>query len=203
MTNYNSSVQTQQLTLSNTSSNSQLLKPESTINLEYQSQLKLNQEELGQTSTEYYYHPYSNHLRFDEEGTPYTDIFRGNIVPWEPHPIFKKSKKGSRWKINLRNEIAQDIYYLPRSSSHKESTNQFLARIAAECFFNKRIPEGFHVCHINGDPTDNSKNNLRISDCINNAIDEVSLGRQGTDITNIDLAIERLKDLRKSFEIIN
>ena len=53
MTNYNLNAQTQQLTLLNTSSNSQLLKPESTINSEYQSQQSPNQVKPGQMSTDY------------------------------------------------------------------------------------------------------------------------------------------------------
>ena len=52
MTNYNLNAQTQQLMLLNTSSNSQLLKPESTINSEYQSQQSQSQEEPGPTSTD-------------------------------------------------------------------------------------------------------------------------------------------------------
>tara|TARA_R100000458_G_C8052966_1_gene99277 strand:+ start:50 stop:535 length:486 start_codon:yes stop_codon:yes gene_type:complete len=157
-------------------------------------------------SPTYYYHPFSSHLRFDEGGKPYTDIFRGKIIPWEPHPIFLKYGKGRktpRYKIQLRKEIGADIYYLSRSSTLKESTNQALARLAAEAFFNQRIPKGLQVCHINGIPTDNSKNNLRISDCVNNSIDEILVGRQKTDIKNIELAIERLKDLKKNFETIN
>ena len=150
----------------------------------------------------FYYHPYSKHLRFDEDGFPYTDVYGDQICPWQPHPIFLKTKKGRkspRYKISLRKQIAIDIDYLPRRTRGNHSTNQCISRLAAEAFYNKKIPEGLHVCHINGIATDNSKSNLRISDHINNAIDEVYIGRQITTVENLDLAIKRLEDLREKF----
>tara|TARA_R100000234_G_scaffold60227_1_gene36524 strand:+ start:64 stop:549 length:486 start_codon:yes stop_codon:yes gene_type:complete len=157
-------------------------------------------------SPDYYYHPYTSHLRFDVNGNPYTNIKFSKIIPWEPHPVFlkyEKSKKSPRYKISLRKVIAEDIYYLPKSTGSKETTNQSLSRLAAEAFFNQLIPKGLQVCHINGIPTDNSKNNLVISDIVNNAIDEVIVGRQITNIEQIDIALERLTALKTTYGIIN
>jgi len=157
-------------------------------------------------SPDYYYHPYTSHLRFDVNGNPYTDIKFSKIIPWEPHPIclkFKRGTKRPRYKIALRQDIGNDIFYLNYQNNKKHKTHQSLSRLAAEAFYNKRIPKGLQVCHINGISTDNSKNNLVISDIINNSIDEVIIGRQITNIEQIDIAIERLTALKTTYGIIN
>ena len=157
-------------------------------------------------SPDYYYHPYTSHLRFDVNGKPYTNIKFSKIIPWEPHPIFLKLKRGKlqpRYKISLRQEIGHDIYYLNYQNNKRYKTHQSVSRLAAEAFYNKRIPKGLQVCHVNGNPADNSKNNLVISDIVNNAIDEVIVGRQITNIEQIDIALERLTALKTTYGIIN
>jgi hypothetical protein len=61
-----------------------------------------------------------------------------------------------------------------------------------------RWPEEYeHTCHIDGDRTNDRMDNLRFSDIVNNAIDEVEIGRKGTSKQYVDLAIERLLALKE------
>ena len=55
------------------------------------------------------------------------------------------------------------------------------------------------ACHINGDPGNNTFENLKASCRINNMIDELELGRLKTSKEQILLAIERLKILAEMF----
>lgn len=56
-----------------------------------------------------------------------------------------------------------------------------------------------HTCHIDGNCTNDAMSNLRFSDVVNNAIDEIECGRLTTEIKYIDFAIERLLKLKESY----
>ena len=146
--------------------------------------------------------PLSEHLGFTKDGKPYTNIRShrwngGKVIDWEPHPMFLRNRRGSlkpRYKISLRAAVKKDLGIY---------TNQHAARIALECYLNRSLKSWEHCCHINGEPTDNSISNLRASDIINNAIDEIDLKRQSTDLENLLLARERLSTLINSYETTN
>ena len=53
------------------------------------------------------------------------------------------------------------------------------------------------VCHEDGDPTNNSFDNITIKDVINSFIDELFIGRRQTTPEYIDLAILRLLDFKE------
>lgn len=60
-----------------------------------------------------------------------------------------------------------------------------------------RWPQPFEqVCHEDGNPENNSLDNITIKDVINNFIDELFIGRKETTEEYIDLAIIRLMDFK-------
>ncbi len=61
-----------------------------------------------------------------------------------------------------------------------------------------RWPEDYeHTCHIDGNCLNDEMVNLRFADVINNAIDEVEMGRLATSKNYVEFAIQRLTDLRE------
>ncbi len=62
-----------------------------------------------------------------------------------------------------------------------------------------RFPKDYeHVCHVDGDASNDEMSNLRLSDVVNNAIDEIECGRLLTTLEYVDLAISRLEELRRA-----
>jgi hypothetical protein len=62
-----------------------------------------------------------------------------------------------------------------------------------------RWPEDYeHTCHIDGDCLNDTMDNLRFADVINNAIDEVECGKLTTSKEYVELAIHRLNELLKT-----
>ena len=62
-----------------------------------------------------------------------------------------------------------------------------------------RWPEDYeHTCHIDGNCLNDTMDNLRFADVINNTIDEVECGRLATSKEYIELAIHRLNELLKT-----
>ena len=182
---------------SNSTLNGQQLELVNIINYGSPSLQKQNQGKTGQKSTNLYLHPSCPNFGFIEDGTPYTNIKKGKIIPWEKHPIFFKNRKGkrtNRYKISLRADIEKAL---------GAYTNQYVHRLAMACYLGRELELWEEVCHINGNSADNSKSNLRASDCINNWIDEVELGRRGTSYDALLLARDRITNLMKNFETTN
>ena len=102
--------------------------------------------------------------------------------------VLKTWAKSARWK-------RQKIQLIDDEGQVKGGLT--LSRIV--CAANEeRWPEEYeHTCHIDGDCTNDQMYNLRFSDIINNAIDEVEVGRKETSKQYVELAIERLLALRE------
>ena len=71
--------------------------------------------------------------------------------------------------------------------------------LVAEAFIGKR-PEGYHVCHIDGDHNNNNLTNLRYDTASENAID---FYRYGSKNPNGKLSIEQVLEIRKLYETGN
>ena len=72
-----------------------------------------------------------------------------------------------------------------------------LARLVLSAKIGRELEPFEDACHINGDPSDDRMVNLKVSDRLNNIIDEVESGRIKTNAEYLDLAIERLLKLRE------
>ena len=114
----------------------------------------------------------------------YTVDELGNVYKFgKPRKATYKTKKGGRRKMNLR---MGGITY-----------TKALARVVLSAKLGRELKPYEDACHINGDPTDDRMVNLKASDRLNNIIDEVESGRVETTADYLDLAIERLQELRK------
>lgn len=71
--------------------------------------------------------------------------------------------------------------------------------LVAEAFIGER-PEGYHVCHIDGDHTNNKLTNLRYDTARENAID---FYRYGSKNPNGKLTIEQVLEIRKLYDTGN
>ena len=114
----------------------------------------------------------------------YTVDELGNVYKFgEPRkPTYKKHKQG-RAKMNL---VVNGVRY-----------TKALARLVLSAKLGRELESFEDACHINGDPSDDRMVNLKASDRLNNIIDEVESDRIETTVDYLDLAIERLKELRK------
>ncbi len=82
------------------------------------------------------------------------------------------------------------------------NTTKALARVVLTAKLGKELEPYEDACHINNDPTDDRMVNLKAADRLNNIIDEIEAGRIGTSVYYLDLAIERLEELRKNKKIL-
>jgi len=114
----------------------------------------------------------------------YTVDEQGNVYKFGKlrKPTYK-AKKGGRGKMNLN---VNGVRY-----------TKALARIVLSAKLGRELAPYEDACHINGDPTDDRMVNLKASDRLNNIIDEVESGRVEITADYLDLAIERLQELRK------
>ena len=150
-------------------------------------------------------HPLSYHLGFTEKGVPYTDLklySRSNVTL----PYFREMKRNRtihgnttqrRWKLPL----PVNLWWL--HTNDLKQPNPQLAAYAAEAYYGMLRPYWAEVCHENGDPLDNSMDNLTMKCAINNAIDEVVLGRKQSCIDQLNIAIARLQELKEKYETAN
>ena len=114
----------------------------------------------------------------------YTVDELGNVYKFgKPRKSTHHSKNSARRKINL---TVNGVRY-----------TKALARIVLSAKLGRELKPYEDACHINGDPTDDRMVNLKASDRLNNIIDEVESGRIETTADYLDLAIERLQELRK------
>ena len=114
----------------------------------------------------------------------YTVDELGNVYKFgKPRKTTYKKKRGGRAKMNL---LVNGVRY-----------TKVLARIVLSAKLGRELKPYEDACHINGDPTDDRMVNLKASDRLNNIIDEVESGRVETTADYLDLAIERLQELRK------
>ena len=101
-------------------------------------------------------------------------------------PFGKRNKDDRRTKIKVRMEDGRVI-------------NQSSARLVLSAKLSRCLEPWEEACHINGDPGDNSFDNLKASCRINNMIDELELGRLQSSKEQLLIAIERLKILAEMF----
>lgn len=114
----------------------------------------------------------------------YTVDELGNVYKFgKPRKATYKDKVQGRAKMNLR---VNGVRY-----------TKALARVVLAAKLGRELKPYEDACHINGDPTDDRMVNLKASDRLNNIIDEVESGRVETTADYLDLAIERLQELRK------
>ena len=73
------------------------------------------------------------------------------------------------------------------------------ARLALSAKLGRELEPWEEACHINGDPGDDSFENLKAACRINNIIDEIEIGRLKTSKEQVLIAIERLKILAEMF----
>ena len=99
-----------------------------------------------------------------------------------------KTKKGSRARFNF--------------NINGVKSTKALARVVLTAKLGKELEPYEDACHINNDPTDDRMVNLKAADRLNNIIDEIEAGRIGTSVYYLDLAIERLEELRKNKKIL-
>ena len=140
-------------------------------------------------------HPNSKHLQMTKDGTLYTDLIKSS-----------RSRKTGKWRqvttlgkdINLPASLIEELGFPP-----KRKSKVIKSRAVLEIKLGRKILPGLQACHINGDPFDNHPDNLMEGCPINNIIDEVFLGRLNTTIEEIDRAVNRLEQLKTTYEIIN
>ena len=114
----------------------------------------------------------------------YTVDDLGNVYKFgEPRKSTYKYKKGGRAKMNLN----------VNGTRYTKS----LARLVLSAKLGRELKPHEDACHINGDPADDRMVNLKASDRLNNIIDEVESGRIETTADYLDLAIERLQEIRR------
>jgi hypothetical protein len=112
----------------------------------------------------------------------------GEIRNQRTGKVLKTWAKSARWK-------RQKIQLVDDEGQVKGGLT--LSRIVCAAK-EERWPEEYeHTCHIDGDCTNDQMYNLRFSDIINNAIDEVEVGRKETSKQYVELAIERLLALKE------
>ena len=115
----------------------------------------------------------------------YTADEQGNV--YNKHG--KVRKPGYKDKRKLRYKI--------RLSVNGCASNKALARIVLSAKLGRELKPYEDACHINGNPLDDSMVNLKVSDRLNNIIDEIELGRIQTTEEYLNQAIQRLQALKK------
>ena len=114
----------------------------------------------------------------------YTVDELGNVYKFgKPRKATYKTKRGGRGKMNLS---VNGVRY-----------TKALARIVLSAKLGRELKPYDDACHINSDPTDDRMVNLKAGDRLNNTIDEIESGRIKTSADYLDLAIERLEELRR------
>lgn len=78
-------------------------------------------------------------------------------------------------------------------SKNGKGHNKLPHSLVAQAFIGKR-PEGYHVCHINGDSQDNRLSNIRYDTVSQNAIDIYRYGSK-----KMKLSIEQVLEIRKLY----
>ena len=115
----------------------------------------------------------------------YTADEQGNV--YNKHG--KVRKPGYKDKRKLRYKI--------RLSVNGCASTKALARIVLSAKLGRELKPYEDACHINGNPLDDSMVNLKVSDRLNNIIDEIELGRIQTTEEYLNQAIQRLQALKK------
>lgn len=101
-----------------------------------------------------------------------------------PGRILRPSKSLRYWGVHL--------------SRNNEIVTRFVHHLVAEAFIGER-PAGMHVCHADGDSTNNEASNLRYDTPINNAADKVKHGTvsRGERHGHTTLTNEQVKEIKK------
>ena len=112
----------------------------------------------------------------DEQGNVYNKF--GKLIK----PAYKDKRK-LRLKVKL--------------SVNGSQFNRAVARVVLSAKLGRELKPYEDACHINGAPLDDRMVNLKVSDRLNNIIDEIELGRIDTTDEYLDQAIQRLQALKK------
>src|SRR5699024_3039426 len=100
-----------------------------------------------------------------------------------------------RPEMILKHWVHNDGRYCVTLRKNSKKKNKRINILVAEAFIGER-PEGYHVCHISGDYTDNNLSNLRYDTVRENSIDHY---RQGSKGPNGKLSIEQVLEIRKLY----
>mgnify|MGYP006252767231 FL=1 len=73
-----------------------------------------------------------------------------------------------------------------------------VSRVVLSAKLNRVLEIWEHACHIDGNHFNNTMQNLQAGCCLNNAIDDIENGSRQTSKEEIDRAIQRLIEVRKS-----
>ena len=101
----------------------------------------------------------------------------------------KVRKPGYKDKRKLRHKITLSV--------NGRALTKALARIVLSAKLGRELKPYEDACHVNGNPLDDRMVNLKVSDRLNNIIDEIELGRIDTTNEYLDQAIQRLQTLKK------
>ena len=101
----------------------------------------------------------------------------------------KVRKPGYKDKRKLRHKITLSV--------NGRAWTKALARIVLSAKLGRELKPYEDACHVNGNPLDDRMINLKVSDRLNNIIDEIELGRIDTTDEYLNQAIQRLQALKK------
>lgn len=110
----------------------------------------------------------------------------------------KAKQDGTQYRPEriLKPWIHRDGRHIVSLSKDSKRKHKRINILVAEAFIGER-PEGYHVCHINGDYTDNRLINLRYDTVRENAID---CYRQGKKAPSGKLSIDEVLEIRRMYK---
>ena len=155
----------------NSPSNYQLLKPESITNLEHQSLLNLNQEEIGHKYTEFFYHPGTDKIIVTPDGIVWTSVEKRTSKPLNHWRELKRWTQRSRKNhlVDIPFSLMQDVE--PGTTKRNKSVT---AVICLESYLGRRLYTYEQASHGDKGNGDNSYDNLIAQCYLNNCIDELT-----------------------------
>lgn len=106
------------------------------------------------------------------------------MARWKQIPSFPEYMVSDCGMVRRNNRLLShrenaNGYLRVQMQRNGKSTARTIHSLVAEAFIGER-PEGFHVCHIDGDKTNNSVENLKYATAKENAADKIRHGRVST-----------------------
>lgn len=128
---------------------------------------------------------------------------------WLPIPNFSKyeanengqirncqtGKVLTTWGKGKKNDSSRDRRKIGLVDDLGKTKKLTVSRVVCAAKVGRQGESWEHVCHIDGDCTNDSMGNLKFADVINNAIDEVCIGRLATNLEYLEVAKNRIEEL--------